>query len=396
MHQSKRLGAIVVALCAAVLSLVTQSQFAGAQAAEKVQPMFAVQTSGSSGVVGFIPAQIRKAYGFDQIANGGKGQTIGIVNSFDHPAIEQDLAVFSNTFGLPSCTTQNKCFRKVYASGTKPPTNELWALEIALDVEWAHAIAPEAKILLVEAADDQLATLMQAVDVAVKEGASVVSMSWGLLNEIPNEVTYDSHLIGSGVSFFASSGDLGHGTTYPAASPYVTSVGGTNLKIKKDVYSGETAWSGSGGGLSEFEPAPIHQITFPIPNNPLLKRGMPDVAYDGDPASGVAVYDSIPVFGSSGWFELGGTSVGAPQWAALFAIANSLRAQARPPKGPLTGRQGVLYDIAKENYAANFNDIVKGKNDNCGVLCTAAPGYDYITGLGTPRVQFLIPALQNK
>ena len=389
MQKPARLGAIVLALLIAITPAASNAPLLNAQT-EQVETLFDLKQSAVSTPAGLRPDQIRKAYGFDQIVNKGKGQIIGIVDSFDHPAIEQDLATFNAMFGLSPCTTANGCFRKIYADGKKPPANALWALEIALDVEWAHAIAPEAKILLVEAGSDQLSSLLKAVDVAIKRGATVISMSWGL-GEIPNQLIYDGHFVGANVTFFAASGDSGHGTMYPAASPYVMGVGGTTLKLDKDSnYSGEVAWSGSGGGLSSLEPEPIYQITYPIPNNPLHQRGIPDVAYNANPHSGVAVYDSIPLQGVSGWWEVGGTSVGAPQWAALFAIANSVRAGSGKPA--LTGKHGDLYDLAKANPGL-FNDIVKGKNDKCGELCKAAPGYDYITGLGTPRANLLIPAL---
>jgi subtilase family serine protease len=359
-----------------------------------VQPLFQVQGAAVTGVIGLTPAQVRRAYGFDQISNKGRGQIIGIVNSFDYAAIEQDLATFNSTFGLPPCTTANRCFRKIYADHTQPPpANEIWALEIALTVEWAHAIAPEAQILLVEAASDQLSALLRAVDVAVQQGASVVSMSWGL-GEFSGEIAYDGHFVPNNVTFFAAAGDSGHGTLYPAASPYVMSVGGTTLHVKADgTYSKEKAWNGSGGGLSSLETAPVYQTTYPIPNNPERKRGIPDVAYAGDPDTGVAVYLSMPFQGIPGWLEVGGTSIGAPQWAALVAIANSIRQGAGKPA--LTGSYGVLYKAAQDGYAANYHDVDKGNNDKCRELCKAAPGYDYVTGLGTPRADSLIPALKQ-
>src|SRR5262249_26307843 len=135
----------------ALLIAIANASFAHAQASRQVHPFFLTQGAGKKSVVGYTPSQIRRAYGFDQIKGQGSGQTIAIVVAFDHPNIEQDLAVFDSTFNLPSCTTANVCLHKVYASGSKPDTNSDWAFETALDVEWAHAIAPEAKILLVEA-----------------------------------------------------------------------------------------------------------------------------------------------------------------------------------------------------------------------------------------------------
>ena len=364
---------------------------ATAQAGAKVQPLYHVAVSAQTGVVGLTPAQVRRAYGFDQIENQGAGQTIGIVAAFDYPDIERDLAVFDQAFGLPPCTTKNRCFQKVDMSGGRMDPNGVWPPEIALDVEWAHAIARQAKILLVEAADDTLDSLLAAVDTAVRNGATVVSMSWGAAEFSTEMVDEDGHFVGRNVTFFAASGDRGHGVIYPSASPYVMSVGGTTLHVSNDgSYGNEKAWDGSGGGLSSYEPEPVYQASYPIPNNPQLKRGTPDVAYDGDPNTGVAVYNSVPL---AGWFQLGGTSIGPPQWSALVAIANSMRHAARKP--PLTGSQGVLYDAANIAYAANYHDVNNGNNGKCDELCKTGKAYDYVTGLGTPRADSLILALKD-
>jgi len=308
------------------------------------------------------------------------------VDAYDHPNIESDLAVFNSTFGLPSCTTLNGCFRKVYANGIRPRPNAGWALEIALDVEWAHAIAPAAKIVLVEAPSNSFSDLLNAVDIAVFQGASVVSMSWGG-SEFSSESSYDFHFTAGGVTFTASAGDSGNGGEYPAASPYVISVGGTTLQVDTAGKYIETAWSGSGGGISSYETQPLYQATYGMPNNPNSKRGIPDVAYDGDPNSGFPVYDSVKSQGQSGWFQVGGTSAGAPQWAALFAIANSLRAGAG--KSPLSSAHTSLYAAS----GADYNDITGGTNGSCGAVCTAGVGYDYVTGLGSPRANAIIPDL---
>jgi subtilase family serine protease len=368
-----------------LLIAITNASLAHAQAATQVHPLFVTQVTGQNGVVGFTPDQIRRGYGFDQIPSKGRGQTIAIVDAFDHPDIENDLKVFNKAFNLPACTTQNGCFKKIYASGSNPGTDPFWAFEIALDVEWAHAIAPEAKILLVEAAGQTLDDLLAAVDVAVayKPQPTTVSMSWGG-SEFATEVTEDSHFIVKNrkVTFFAAAGDSGRGVMYPAASPYVMGVGGTSLRLDKDGnYLTETPWSRSGGGLSSVEPEPLYQSTFPIPNNPQHMRGTPDIAYVGDPTTGVAIYDSIPFQNSTGWSEVGGTSVGPPQWAALFAIANSMRAGG----SPLIGSGGILYDAAKRQ-PSDFHDVTQGR---------AQPGYDYVTGLGSPQANNLIPTLQS-
>ena len=206
----------------------------------------------------FTPSQIRHAYGFDLVTNQGAGQTIALVDAYDDANAASDLAVFSKQFNLPTCTTANGCFRQLYSNGRKPAANANWAVEISLDIEWAHAIAPQAKILLVEAPSNNLSDLLSGVDFAVRNGASVVSMSWTSA-ELSTERNLDNHFVSTGVTFLAASGDSGAGVNYPAASPDVIAVGGTSLTLDKSGnYSSESAWSGSGGGLSkyEYEPAP--------------------------------------------------------------------------------------------------------------------------------------------
>ncbi|AHI64918.1 S53 family peptidase [Burkholderia thailandensis] len=339
---------------------------------------------------GQSPAAVRHAYGFDSIANQGDGMIVAIVDAYDDPKIESDLGVFSKYFSLPPCTTSNGCFKKLYANGKKPRADAGWSLEMSLDVEWVHAIAPKAKIVLVEAASNSFNDLMTAVDAAVGAGASVVSMSFGG-SEFSSETGFDSHFSApSHVTFVASSGDSGNGTEYPAASPYVVAVGGTTLAVDASGnYIGETAWSGSGGGVSTYEPEPSGQALWPIPY--AGSRGVPDVAYDANPSSGFAVYDSVTYQGQSGWFVVGGTSAGAPQWAALFAIANSMRAAAG--KATLAGPYNQLYTVGKLAYGSDYHDITSGTNGGCGTICTASGSYDYVTGLGSPQALNLVQAL---
>ncbi len=341
---------------------------------------------------GYQPSQLWRAYGFAGLSCNapasntcGSGQTIAIVDAYDDPSAESDLATFDSQFGLPACTSANGCFTKATPQGT-PKTNGNWALEISLDVQWAHAIAPGAKILLVESASNSFSSLLGAVDYAVGQGAHVVSMSWGSSGEFSTETSYDSHFTATGVTFTASSGDNGAGVIYPAASPYVTAVGGTNLPLDAsgNLTGAESAWSGSGGGVSLYEARPAYQNGF----NGNGGRGVPDVSYNADPNTGVAVYDSTSYFGQTGWFVIGGTSAGAPQWAGLVAIADSLRSS------PLSGANGALYQAASGSaYATNYRDIVSGTNGSCGALCTAGVGYDFVTGLGSPLANALVPAL---
>jgi subtilase family serine protease len=361
-----------------------------------MRPHYVIHATSESSLSGppssaYIPSQMRHAYGFDKVANQGAGQVIGIVDAYDDPNIESDLAVFSRQFSLPACSSSNGCFSKVYANGRKPGPNANWGIEIALDVEWAHAIAPQARIVLVEAATNSLADLFTGVDVAVRHGASVVSMSW-TAGEFSGEVRLDNHFVTTGVTFLAASGDTGTGVAYPAASPYVVGVGGTALHLDANgSYQTETAWSGSGGGLSAFEHQPLYQALFGIAADPRGLRGAPDVSYNANPGTGYAVYDSFGFSGASGWFQVGGTSAGAPQWAALLAIANSMRVAAR--KSHLSSTNNSLYVLAKKSMATEFNSVTQGTNGSCGVWCTAAPGYDYVTGLGSPKASALISAL---
>ena len=214
---------------------------------------------------GIFPSPVRHAYGFDQLSCSftsstwpdpnlcGSGQTIAIVDAYDDPAIAGDLATFSTQFGLPPCTTTNGCFVKAKPQGN-PGFSQGWALEISLDVEWTHAIAPGARILLVEAKTNSFSNLLGAVDYAARQsGVHQVSLSWGG-SEFSSEATYDNHFQVAGVSFFASSGDSGNGVIWPSVSPYVMGVGGTTLNVDSsgNVLS-EMAWSGSGGGISRYD-----------------------------------------------------------------------------------------------------------------------------------------------
>jgi subtilase family serine protease len=342
----------------------------------------------------FTPAQVRHAYGFDQVTNQGQGQVIGIVDAYDDANVESDLGVFSAQFGLPACTTSNGCFRKVYSNGRQPSANSNWAIEISLDVEWAHAIAPKATIVLVETPSNSLGNLLAGVRTAISEGASVVSMSW-TVGEFSSETKLDNYFASNAVSFVAASGDQGTGVAYPAASPYVIGVGGTSLVLDANGnYLSETAWSGSGGGLSAVEHEPLFQAQFGIPDDSKGRRGAPDVSYNANPGTGYAMYDSVGISGVTGWFQVGGTSAGTPQWVALLAIVNSSRAAQR--KANLSSTNTDLYSIAKASMGTSFHSVTAGTNGNCGEICDALPGYDYVTGLGTPQSAALVPALTAK
>ena len=358
--------------------------------AGQARPLFHVTQDATNGPVGLSPAQVKHFYGFDKINTSapGAGQVIAIIDAYDDPNIEADLGVFSKQFGLPACTTANKCFKKVYASGRQPAANAGWAMEIALDVEWAHAIAPSATIMLVEAASSNLNDLFTAINYAVNNGANVVSMSFGS-SEFNGENYFDTYFSSgkaANVTFVASSGDNGHGVEYPAASPYVVSVGGTTMHTADTTgtYSLETAWSGSGGGISSYEKEPADQSKYKLANDAQGYRAVPDVSYGADPNIGFSIYSSIPFDGLVGWIKVGGTSAGAPQWAAFFSIVNQLH-------GLKTSDAATVYTLAGTSsvYSSIFHDVSIGTNGICGIPCTAAKGFDFVTGLGSPSGQAL-------
>jgi subtilase family serine protease len=313
--------------------------------------------------VGLDPATIKSVYNFSTSLTAGSGKTIAIVDAYNDPNIESDLGVFSAQYGLPACTTANGCFKKVNQRGGSsfPRTNSGWSLEIALDVEWAHAIAPGAKILLVEASSPTFTNLLAAEDYA-KTHASYVSNSWGG-SEFSGESSYDSHFVQNGVTFFASSGDSGAPASYPSSSPNVISVGGTTLNFSGGVFTSETGWSGSGGGCSQYETAAPVQAAFSqyAQVSCVGMRATPDVSLDADPASGVSVYDTVSYQGQSGWFQVGGTSASSPMWAARSADASS------------TVNAAAIYGTT-----ISFRDITSGNN---GGACMQ--GFDLVTGRGS-------------
>ena len=312
---------------------------------------------------GLTPTQIKSFYNLPQ--TGGHG-TIVIVGAYDDKTIEKDLNDFSKQFILPVCTTANGCFEKhLMINGEK--TNSGWAMETTLDVEWAHAIAPNAKILLVEATTPSGVNLLKAVDYAASvKDASAISMSWGGA-EFPEEVSLDSHFKSvSGAPFFASSGDNGAGASWPAASPYVIGVGGTTIFLKSDkTFFKENAWAGSGGGVSIYEKEPSFQNDYSISKTGGM-RAIPDVSYDADPVSGFSI-----IRGGK-WYVVGGTSAGAPQWAAIAAL------------GSILNIANLYSDKSGANDANYFRDITAGSNGDCGYYCSARKHYDYVTGLGSP------------
>jgi subtilase family serine protease len=316
---------------------------------------------------GETPDSIRTVYGLP--TNGGGG-TVAIVDAFNYPTAMVDLQTFSSKFNVP-CDT---CLEVKFASGTKPPDNCDWAGEAALDVQWVHASAPKAKILLVEAKSSSMPDMLAAVDYAanaVKQaGGGQVSLSWGS-TEYATEASSDPHFAVPGVVFVASSGDVGGVQTYPSESTNVVAVGGTTI-VRNGNQVKEEAWNGSGGGPSAFESrAPFQANLSNIPNTDPAKRWAPDVSADADPYSGVAVFDSTSCQGRSGWQVIGGTSLAAPLVAGMINVA----------KHSASGtQQEQLRMYSHAGDSTKFRDVTKGSAGSF----SAGPGYDFITGLGSP------------
>jgi subtilase family serine protease len=337
-------------------------------------------TTAASMPAGLWPSDITAAYG---IGGTGAGVTIAVVDAYDSPSAEADLGTFSSTFGLPNCTTANGCFKKVNQTGeaTLPLRNAGWEGEINLDIQWVHAVAPGAKILLVEARSSRGSDLLTAVLYA-RQHASVVSMSWGG-GESFSETFSDSDFSYPGVTFLASSGDTGGIVEWPSVSPNVISVGGTQLGTNSStgrvtLPAQETAWSGSGGGCSVFEASLAAQSGF-VPST-CKRRAVPDVSMDGGNLSPVAVYISM----QGGWYEVWGTSLSVQLCAGVIGLANSARAT------PLVSALTDLYAAAaNDGYAYFFRDVTSG---TAGKF-TAATKWDFVTGLGTPLANHLVPYL---
>jgi carboxypeptidase family protein/Kelch motif protein len=317
---------------------------------------------------GFGPADLQSAYNLP--ADGGAGQTVAIVDAYDDPTAEADLAFYREHFGLPACTTANGCFKKVDQRGGSdyPDPDPGWAGEISLDLDMVSAIAPNAHLLLVEADSPSFLDLGTAVDKAVELGAKYVSNSYGSTNgENPAEVT-DTHFDHPGVAMVAASGDDGYGLSYPAASPHVTAAGGTSLVKAPNSPRGwtETAWSGAGSGCSAYQPKPVFQL-----DTGCATRAVADVSAVADNRTPVAVYQT---YGNDGWAAYGGTSVAAPIIAGTYAVAGT----------PIAGTYPNAYPYAA---IGSLNDVTGGSNGSCepAYLCQGTTGYDGPTGLGTPN-----------
>ncbi|MEV5280102.1 S53 family peptidase [Streptomyces sp. NPDC052811] len=318
---------------------------------------------------GYGPASLQAAYKLPS-SSAGSGRTVAIVDAYDDPNAEADLGKYRAQYGLSACTTANGCFKKVGQSGTStlPSANAGWAEEISLDLDMVSAACPNCKILLVEAKTASMANLGTAVNTAVSLGAKYVSNSYGG-GESSSDTTYDSKYFNHpGVAITVSSGDNGYGTEYPAASRYVTAVGGTSLKSASNTRGWtDTIWSGAGSGCSAYDAKPSWQK-----DTGCSKRTVADVSAVADPATGVAVYDTYG--GDPGWEVFGGTSASSPLIAAVYALAGT----------PSSGSTPASFPYA---HTGSLNDVTSGSNGSCSpsYLCKGGSGYDGPSGLGTPN-----------
>ena len=311
---------------------------------------------------GYHPDMLQAAYGVTRAApTGGSGQTVAIVVAYHAPRLESDLAVYRRTFGLSPCATANGCLRIVAGNGALPAYNSGWEPEETLDVEMVSAICPRCRIMAVEAQSDDIGDLAQAVDTAVARGATVVSNSYSA-PESPDADAFASHYRHAGIPITAGAGDRGYGTGFPAAVPEVTAVGGTSMILSPTSGWLQAVWSGTGSGCTALL-KPLWQT-----DRGCNERTMNDLAVVADPATGVGVY----VTAIGGWNEFGGTSVGAPIVAALYALAGN---------GSAYADTSGLYA-----HASSFAAVLPRPNGVCtpAYLCTGGIGYSGPSGLGAP------------
>jgi hypothetical protein len=394
--------------------------------ADRLAPLAARPAAAEIVTTTFTPAQIRAAYGLAalppagawlgaaQRAQLGAGQTIYLVDAHDAPAVADELDTFSDAFGLPRCaraampargplpvaSPRDGCtLTRVHASprgaitAVVPSYDEAWAMEIAIDVQWAHAIAPLARLVLIETPSASVDHLFAGIRLAAWMGPGVVSMSFSA-PEGGWMGAKDAAFTAAGMSYLAATGDSGPAVGWPAVSTHVLAVGGTSLGWPGAGPRAERAWSMTGGGVSRFVPTPPWQAGAVPGLGRLAHRAVADVAFNADPMTGQYIARRPHDDPSSMlWMSAGGTSLGTPQWAGLLAVANAQRALAG--QGRLGAPHAMLYDgvaAAPGAYAAAFGDVVDGANGACAA-CLAHAGYDAVTGLGTPNGDALLAAL---
>jgi subtilase family serine protease len=349
-------------------------------------------TTGSPLSSSYGPVQFHTAYNLPCAPGGSMqsicstpsafgGQTIALITAYNDQHIANDLSVYSSYYGLPQCTTANGCLTISNENGgSNLPvlTNSGWALETSLDVETAHMVCQTCKILLVEANSSNFTDLGAAVNTAVHLGATEISNSYGG-SEWSSETSYDtSYYSHPGIAVTASAGDSGYGAEFPASSPNVVAVGGTTLQINTDnTYANESVWNGTGSGCSFYEAADVWQKNLSNWNltNCGAKRAIADVAADADPDTGASVYDSTPYAGTSGWFQIGGTSLASPLIAGIYALAGGVPVNTNATSLPYAGFTTLT-----------SHSITQGSNGACGtIMCNAGSGYNGPGGLGSPN-----------
>ncbi|MGX1565020.1 S53 family peptidase [Streptomyces sp. NPDC055506] len=350
----------------------------GGRTAFQQQHGISAKAAEASSPSGYGPSDLQDAYGLTSAAaSNGSGRTIAIVDAYDDPNAESDLATYRSHYGLPACTTANGCFKKVSQTGSTtslPTADSGWAGEISLDLDMASAICPNCHITLVEAKSASMTNLGTAVNEAVGLGAKYVSNSYGG-GESSSDATYDSSYFDHpGVAITVSAGDAGYGAEYPAASRYVTAVGGTKLTTSSTTRGWtESVWKtssteGTGSGCSAYDAKPAWQT-----DTGCAKRMIADVSAVADPATGVSVYDTYGADGQ-GWATYGGTSASAPIIASVYALAGTPSSGSYPAEFPYANTSAL-------------NDVTGGSNGSCATsyFCTARTGYDGPTGWGTPE-----------
>lgn len=411
------------------LQAIQSSSRMQAMGAQSVAEGTATPFATGSTVTTYTPAQIRAAYGLPamplagvtptaaQAAQLGAGQTIYIVDAMHDPNVVAELNAFNQKFGLPACvsktipvgtslplaaaTAKDGCVLYVaYTTTTGALTNTApaydagWATEIALDVQWVHATAPLARIVLIEAPDSSVNSLLGGIRLANLIGPGIVSMSFGA-GEGSWTSQVDASFAGTGMSYLAATGDSGAAVSWPAVSSRVLAVGGTTLSYSSLSARKEVGWAKTGGGISAYVATPAYQARSVPGVGSLVRRSVADVAFNADPMSGQFVSVIKPGTTTVNWLSAGGTSLATPQWAGLIAIANAIRAQAS--KSVLGATQTVLYGqigAVPGVYAAAFADITSGTNGTCAT-CSARIGYDSLTGLGSPNVSSLLSTLSG-
>ena len=323
-------------------------------------------------IAGYGPADFQSAYAIAaQAANSGSGETVAVIEGGGNPNLASDLAVYRSTFGLPACTPKNGCLKVLNQAGGSqlPKGNPGWGVEMSLDVDMVSANCPNCNIMVVEVNYPSVDNMSMAVDTAARLGAIAISNSY--LYREGAWVNKQGSFHHPGVAITASAGDGGYGVGFPADLNTVTAVGGTSLSTANNARGWtEMVWNGSGSGCSGYVAAPSWQVAIEQQLGGCTNRADNDIAYDADPNTGVAIYDTYETGGT--WGVVGGTSVSAPAIAAIYA---------------LSGNTAHIPAALAYTNASTLNDVTQGSDGSCTPtwLCEAQAGYDAPTGNGTPN-----------